>query len=92
MLHLTNRQSREIVFEDSEDFTIIYDRIIGQTRWSVNHEIVIQHNKTKKYYLADYYIGATERNDEQPFEYSNPNWVEVKPVEKVVICYDPVGE
>ena len=56
------------------DNTIV-DRIVNTTRWSIIHEIVFEDNG--KFYMTTYSEGATECQDERPWEYDD----EIK-------CYD----
>lgn len=51
-------------------YSAIEDRIIGMGRWSVYHEIIFQDNDGK-HYKATYSEGATECQDERPWEYEN---------------------
>lgn len=47
----------------------IVDRIIDTTRWSIIHEIVFADKG--KFYMTTYSEGATERQDERPWEYED---------------------
>lgn len=47
----------------------IVDRIIDTTRWSIVHEIVFADNG--KFYQTTYSEGATEMQDESPWEYDD---------------------
>ena len=47
----------------------IVDKIIDTTRWSVVHEIVFEDNG--KFYQTTYSEGATEMQDERPWEYDD---------------------
>ena len=47
----------------------IVDRIVDTTRWSVVHEIVFEDNG--KFYQTTYSEGATEMQDERPWEYDD---------------------
>lgn len=47
----------------------IVDRIIDTTRWSIVHEIVFEDNC--KFYQTTYSEGATEIQDESPWEYDD---------------------
>ena len=47
----------------------IVDNIIDTTRWSIIHEIVFEDNG--KFYRATYSEGATECQDERPWEYED---------------------
>lgn len=48
---------------------IIFDRIIDTTRWSIVHEIVFEDKG--KFYMTTYSEGATEYQDERPWEYED---------------------
>lgn len=47
----------------------IIDKIIDTTRWSIVHEIVFEDNG--KFYQTTYSEGATEMQDERPWEYED---------------------
>lgn len=47
----------------------VVDRIIDTTRWSIVHEIVFEDNG--KFYMTTYSEGATECQDERPWEYDD---------------------
>lgn len=47
----------------------IVDKIIDTKRWSVIHEIVFEDKG--KFYLTTYSEGATECQDEEPWEYED---------------------
>jgi hypothetical protein len=76
---LTNKQCRELIFEDldTEQFKIMEDIITGHDRWSVFHSLVIKDTYSDKFYETEYRVGATENQDERPFEHTDPNWVEL---------------
>lgn len=48
-------------------WSAIEDRVTGVRRWSVDHEIIFEFNG--KFYRTHYSIGATESQDERPWEY-----------------------
>ena len=60
----------------------IVDKIIDTTRWSIVHEIVFEDKG--KFYQTTYSEGATEYQDERPWEYEDEiecmevEWKEVK--------------
>ena len=45
----------------------IKDTITGDSRWSIFHNIIFEHDGV--FYSADYSVGATEYQDESPWEY-----------------------
>ena len=76
-----------IRFCDVDGLELIKDEITDTSRWSVHHTMIFKHNG--KYYLAGYSEGATEIQDESPFEYE-PDMIEcpeVEPVEVTVTEY-----
>lgn len=87
-LILTSEQGRDIVNGDDSNFVTIEDRIVGTRRWSVVYEIVVQRKTDGKYFKDHYRRGATESQDESPYEYSEPNFTEVFPVTKTYIVYE----
>lgn len=48
----------------------VSNKIIGNGRWSISHEIIFKW-KDEKHYRAYYRVGATESQDESPWEYEN---------------------
>ena len=67
----------------------IKDTIINTSRWSVHHEIIFAYNG--KFYKTNYTVGATEMQDESPWEYlENVDCVEVQVVEKTVKVWEEV--
>jgi len=48
----------------------IEDTLVGHSRWSVEHELVFLNRDGKKY-RCSYSVGATESQDEMPWEYEN---------------------
>ena len=69
----------------------IVDRIINTTRWSIVHEIVFEDNG--KFYQTTYSEGATEMQDERPWEYEDEvECEEVELREEKVKKWMSVGE
>ena len=87
-LNLTSKQGRDIVDGEDSNFVTIEDRIVGTRRWSVVYEIVVQRKTDGKYFKDSYRRGATESQDESPYEYSEPNFTEVFPVTKTYVVYE----
>ena len=56
----------------------IYDKLTGHGRWSIHHECVFQQDG--KFYLTTYSEGATESQDESPYDY-DPDEIECPEVE-----------
>ena len=72
--------------------TTVYDKIIGHRRWSVDYERVFRHEG--RFYRTVYSRGATEGQDEQPYQYG-PDEIEcqeVIPVQRLVTVYEPAKQ
>ena len=52
------------------DCDLVHEEIIDTTRWSIIKEIVFK-DKDGKYYQTTYSKGATECQDESPWEYED---------------------
>jgi hypothetical protein len=66
-MKISSEEMRSILWGDSEDGEIISDKITGNSRWSIFHDIVFSYKG--KTYQTEYSVGATESQDESPFEY-----------------------
>ena len=73
-----------------DGYEVISDTITGTSRWVVQHEVIFKHGG--KYWRTYYSCGATELQDERPFESGGVHVVceEVRPVETILIRYVPV--
>jgi hypothetical protein len=88
-LKLTPEDARNIVWEDSDDFVSISERITGTSRWSILYEKIVQRNSDGKFFKLNYRVGATESQDEKPFEYEKEVIAkEVVAIEKTIIVYE----
>lgn len=82
--------SKELLSEDVID-NAIENEIIDHTRWSVVHSIVFKWTDGK-HYSASYSKGATECQDEGPWEYEDEvNCQEVELREVKVTQWMPVA-
>ena len=67
----------------------VVDTITDTSRWSVHHEIIFKDNG--KFYKTHYSHGATEYQDESPWEYEEEvECKEVQQVEKLVKVWEEV--
>ena len=75
---------------DEEDVEIIEEKIIDTDRWTTRHSVVFRLDD--KYYQTYYNQGATEQQDERPYEYDEDEIEcdEVEPYEVAVIKYRKV--
>lgn len=86
-LKLTRAEANGILWSDSEDFKIISNEIFEHTRWSVHHELIVQRISDGKFFRSYYSKGATEYQDEEPWEYAEPEFIEVFPTQVTVTVY-----
>lgn len=56
-------------FLQAERGKTILDEIEGKSRWSIEYRRVFEHEG--KYYETYYRVGATESQDESPYEYDD---------------------
>jgi hypothetical protein len=77
---------------ESEVLKIVEEKIVDSSRWSLFYKVVFEELETGKLYQNIYSVGATELQDEGPWEYSSDpiDCFEVTPVEKVVTVYEAV--
>lgn len=68
---LRNLVWRNLVWKDldeDEDYEVIVDEIISTTRWAIVHKLIFKHDG--KFWQTTYNVGATEMQDEIPFDYT----------------------
>lgn len=89
-MKLTAEDARNVVWGESIGWEIVEDRIVDHKRWSVCHRAVCCNKKTGKYYRFDYSVGATENQEQLPYEWDEEPVVvpEVLPVTKKIVCYE----
>lgn len=73
-----------------DGYTVIEDKIVDVSRWSIIHRMVFEHNG--EYYETAYRRGATEMQDENPYEFDGDmvKCAKVIPVTKTIIAYEHV--
>ncbi len=78
--------------ETFEGYTHVTSKMIGKRRWSLDHYMVFGFED--KFYMAHYSVGATENQDESPWEYEGDQieCVEVEPRKQTIIAYEAVTE
>jgi hypothetical protein len=83
-------------YESDDRFQVVENQISHTSRWSIHYDCTIKDKTTHKYYDASYKEGATESQDESPFEYDEPDsdgnltLSEVEPYEVIVTRYRKV--
>ena len=74
---------------DSDFLVFVTTEYLGKSRWSDRYRLIFQDKATGKTYAVPFSRGATESQDEQPFQYS-PDLIdckEVHAVEKTITVY-----
>lgn len=80
----------DILEDNVSGCSLIEDKIIGKNRWTIVYRIIFLY-KNGKYYSTTYRVGATEYQDESPWEYENEvECIEVKPIEKTITVYENI--
>jgi hypothetical protein len=78
--------------EAAEGVEVISDRVIGTRRWSIDHELIFRVPEQPKgqAWMTTYSVGATESQDESPWQYENRIEVTlVREVEKTIKVWEP---
>ena len=70
----------DLLNEDSTDLEIVEDTIQDTSRWSIRYLLVFKEIASNKFYSVGYSRGATEYQDEGPFEF-DPEEIECYEVE-----------
>ena len=69
---------------------VVRDTIVEHNRWTVRHELIFKEGD--KIFRAHYHVGATEYQEEHPWEHEDPvKVVEVKAVSISTIEYQEIG-
>lgn len=79
---------QDLVGDAVDGYEIIYDKIDGNSRWSIIHEMVFKFDG--KFYMTSYSVGATECQDESPYEFDDDE-IECKEVfqkQKTITVYE----
>lgn len=71
------------------NLTLIKSEMFDTSRWSHHYQRIYKDLDTGKFYSTTYSSGATECQDERPYEYDGPEveFTEVVAREKVVVEY-----
>lgn len=87
--------ARELAYgrpgEVYEGFMVVENEMVDTSRWSINHRLVVLNRENSSYWETYYSVGATERQDERPFEWEGEvEFDEVEPVEVIRVEYQRV--
>ena len=71
-MRLTGTDAADVVYGEHDAWKLVTTPQIDDTsRWSIHKSVVAQHVPTGKYYEFCYSEGATESQDESPYEYDD---------------------
>lgn len=65
------RELREMVYNNSERLEKVEEWVTSTSRWSIHYDVVFKDLETNKHYLSYYSVGATEYQDEEPYEFES---------------------
>lgn len=103
ILKVTPEEARDIVFEGGygpwdnslgdktpgyEGFKKISEEMINHSRWAVGYHVILQRESDGKFFSSSYEVGATESQDQSPYDYDEPEFREVFPVTKTITVYE----
>lgn len=91
-LKLTKDEGRLVIWNDHEDFQKVpgTQEIIDQRRWATVHAAIFKHLPTGHHYRLWWELGSTEMQEQEPFEYYDPELTPVQLVEKVVQVWEEI--
>ena len=90
-MKLSKEDAQSIVYDDHEEWSKVESEIVDTSRWSIMYEGVFLHIPSDKHYSLSWSVGATEQQDEHPFEYEDEvEATEVVQVEKIVKVWKAV--
>ena len=81
------QELQEVLYGDSDVVKLISNKYIESTRWSKINELIFEFEG--RLYSVTYSYGATEQQEEMPFQYEDDfvECVEVEAVEKIIVDY-----
>ncbi len=70
-LIITKEQAQGMVWGDNDpaEFEVVAKVLKDTSRWSVHYTLIFRKAGEEQLYGANYSVGATESQDEQPFQY-----------------------
>jgi hypothetical protein len=90
-MKLTKQEAMDIIDCCDEDWQAIqFPQVESISDWSVNEYCIFRHLPSDKLYRLDWSRGLTDAQEEKPFDYTDPDPIEVHPVKKTIIVYEQV--
>lgn len=87
VLILSTEEAQAIALGDSSDFSTISNETVDTRRWVTCHEILVKRVSDGKLFESYYEQGATEMQDQSPYEYDEPKFREVFKTQEVKTVY-----
>lgn len=63
VLHVTEQESEEICWEETDDFDKIVDTIVDTDRWTTCYEIIVMRKSDNTFWRGWYRRGSTEMQE-----------------------------
>lgn len=85
-MKLKKEEALEIIWGDSDNFKVVEEIFLSQSRWSTWTRFIVKEKKTGNFYRYDLEKGSTEYQDvpyEDVFKFTR-----VYPKEKVIVVYE----
>lgn len=88
-MNFSKKDLQDVLYGESETLEMKENEFQANSRWSLFYSLVFQDKATGKFYHTSYSKGATEMQDESPFEHEGDEieCEEVFPREKTIIEY-----
>jgi hypothetical protein len=87
-MKLSKQDALDILDGDNPEYEIKVNKIVDHRRWSLYYKLVVYHVPSGHYYITGYSTGATEQQDESPWEYNKEvEFFEAEPFEVTTIEY-----
>ncbi len=89
-LKIDKQVAKDLAYGDYDNtvYEIISNKIIGKSRWSYTNELIVKTLVDSRFWKSFYSLGATESQDESPYEYSEPVFEEVFPKTIEIVIYE----
>lgn len=71
-LRFTRDEARDIVRDDHEDFEVIEKELYDKSRWALHYDVIVKRISDDTLWNSYYSVGATEQQDQVPYEYDEP--------------------
>lgn len=80
-IEITKDVGQALVWGEPCEYEKVASVIQGHSRWSIQYMLVFRRKGSQQLYGADFSVGATEYQDEEPFQYQD-----------VIKCYEVAEE